>query len=325
MLNYSLALSQGRSRTQVAYLVGILLLMWLICSSSTQAQRKPKPTRDVVTNSVSAACADDEQLADVTGLFSDITLKWSDESPLFKAVQSRAEKSCSAAGKDKAYLFHVAHWVARGKNHTSPYSLTSSDWYAYRAGTDAATKAAVLRPVKLKANGDPSLYGLKRAVIVGIDVFDSAAGVTITYKSSATQSTRQNIQALGQLIAALLGITLSTPTKGEIKLCKVAMAVECQDGTERLPFIVNVAVSLLLFLGSPRATILRSKMARARRIRRTAAIHRRRLRQEWPIARRCQLGILAALDVHLRSMIKNGGMSELESQFLVCVSLSFRF
>jgi hypothetical protein len=136
----------------------------------------------------------------------------------------------------QAYIFHIGHWMP-GPTHR----LVSSDWYVYKARSD--TK---LQPTGTTPAGEPSLYGLKRALIVGVEVVENDGKfgpIKIAYKSSVAQGTPGNSQALGQLVSALLGLATKSASFDDSEGCSVLTAVFFQEGTKQLPFDLNIALS----------------------------------------------------------------------------------
>jgi hypothetical protein len=136
---------------------------------------------------------------------------------------------------DKAYIFHIAHW-ANGK----PPRLISSSWSAY--GSKWHHPDVLER--RLTTKGDPLVYGKKKVLLVGVDVFDDAnngaSTLTIRYKSSVTQGTPENVDALGQLVTSVLGLTSAAKAAAG----SVLIAFDCQAGTDHLPFDLNVVETI---------------------------------------------------------------------------------
>jgi hypothetical protein len=65
-----------------------------------------------------------------------------------------------------------------------------------------------------------------------------------TYSTTATQGTPENQQNLGQLIAALLGISKSSSTAALVEQsCSVFISGGVQEGTKRLPFDLKVTAA----------------------------------------------------------------------------------
>lgn len=140
------------------------------------------------------------------------------------------------ADKDQAYVFHIVHWRITD-SHTPV--LVSSSWSAY--GSKIRHPDILNR--RLAANGDPLIYGKKRVLLIGVNLFDTKNGastLSIRYKSSITQGTPENTQALGQLVTSLLGLsTAAKAAQGQILI-----AFDCQEGTAHLPFEMNVVETI---------------------------------------------------------------------------------
>jgi len=139
----------------------------------------------------------------------------------------------STADAKAAYIFHVSHWTVSGGSHFAP---SSSNWYVYVLG-----KRGKLKRSGFRGNGDPLIYGKQKIVIISINAINNAAtNFKTTYKTSATQGTAENLQNLGQLIAALAGISQAAFQQFN---CNLFIGVGLQQGTDRLPFQINVAAS----------------------------------------------------------------------------------
>jgi hypothetical protein len=203
-----------------------------------QKSSKQKGVHDVISTTFSASC-DPAKSADLVKMQSELDLLahdkelvWAD-SALLKIAQASVPGTAATVDPKQAYIFHVDHW-------TSSHVLVSSDWYVYKA-----TGAGKLKPSGFTANGDQLLYGLRRALLIGIEIFDSGVSgpVHFDYKVSAVQGTPENAQALGQLIAALLGLAVPTADITAEVGCSVLAGASFQNGTKRLPFDLNVAES----------------------------------------------------------------------------------
>jgi hypothetical protein len=202
---------------------------------------------DVVTTTFTATCKDPDDSSkplDIAKISDDIiALRQGTELAWTKTEFYRIAKGASkdptkvdAIDKNQAYIFHVDHWTP-----APAHSLVSSDWYVYKSS--GPTK---LKPSGFTAAGDQLLYGLKRALIVGVEIFDEggkSGAVKITYKTSVTQGTPANAQALGQLLSALLGLASKSTLFESPDGCTVLTAASFQEGTAHLPFDLNVAMS----------------------------------------------------------------------------------
>ncbi|HWZ96859.1 MAG TPA: hypothetical protein VN025_03790 [Candidatus Dormibacteraeota bacterium] len=228
-------------------LIGLLTITTSVLCIPLFAQTKKSSVHDTVSNTVVASCNDpddttkdlalDKIAPDLSNLMNGTELVWN-RTKLYRIASHAAKDPAVVDSIDtkRAYVFHVDHWAAG-----PPHSLISSDWYVYRL-----TKDGKLKQTGFTSEGEPLLYGLKRATIIGIEVFDDggkSGAVKINYKTSVVQGTPANSQALGQLISALLGLASpSIQFAGELG-CEVLTSVSFQEGTERLPFELNVAVS----------------------------------------------------------------------------------
>jgi hypothetical protein len=137
--------------------------------------------------------------------------------------------------KNQAYVFHLVHWAGGGDRN--PPRLISSAWSAYGRSSETTLKR------RLNANGDPLIYGKKRVLLIGLNIFDDskngAGSLSIRYKSSVTQGKAENVQALGQLVSALAGLSTAKENAGSI-----LVAISCLQGTDHLPFDLNVVETI---------------------------------------------------------------------------------
>jgi hypothetical protein len=177
-----------------------------------------------------------------------ITLKnemtWSEWYQWLEMVGKLPMCVAQTVDKDQAYIFHVAHWVGGGSG--TPPRLVSSSWSAY--GSKAPKSDKLVR--KVAPSGDPLIYGKRRVLLISFNIFDDnkngASTLSIRDKSSVTQGTPANAQALAQLVTSLLGLsTAARAAQGAI-----LVALDCQEGTAHLPFDLNVVETI----GLPQST-----------------------------------------------------------------------
>jgi hypothetical protein len=201
-----------------------------------------KGTHDVISTTFSATCGDpvdSTKALDLTAVKPDLDLlaqlqelEWP-KSELFKLAKRAVPDTSDSVDPDQAYVFHVDHW-------TPAHVLISSDWFVYRG-----IKSGKLKSTGFVPSGEQLLYGLKRALIVVIEMIDGgkSGSVKFDYKVSAVQGTPENVQALGQLISALLGVVAPSTQFAEEEGCSILTGAVFQNGTKRLPFELNVAES----------------------------------------------------------------------------------
>jgi hypothetical protein len=240
-----------RTRNSTRYYGALFAVMILTTLHAGRANAQAGPAvHDVITNTFTTECLDPDPanttnkpldlsqiLPDITKLQNGAELQWS-QTELYK-IAAKASKMPTSVGKidkNQAYIFHVDHWGA-----SPAYLLVSSDWYVYKSsGPDK------LKRTGYTASGDQLLYGLKRVLIITVEVFDNggkSGPMKITYKTSVVQGTPANSEALGDLISALLGITSKSTAYDSTTGCEVMTAASFQEGTVRLPFDLNVALS----------------------------------------------------------------------------------
>lgn len=225
----------------------LLLLNWITpASASEKKPKKPNVARDAVT-----VQADAVPLQGVSGDTIESTLngdsarnqiKWSDLYANWKLESIKSNlPSCvrSTADKDQAYIFHIVHWkVGDGGK---PPQLVSSSWSVY--GSKRAKNPDAMKR-RLDSKGNPLIYGKRRILLVGVNVFDNARNgastLTIQYKSSVTQGTPENVQALGQLITSLAGLSAAA----KAATGQILIAFACQEGTAHLPFDANIVETI---------------------------------------------------------------------------------
>jgi hypothetical protein len=238
-------------------LLFLMILVFLGLGAFSQSGNQPAPPKtppktpptpvakgvhDVISTTFSATCGDPDDSSKALEipaikpsldlLAQQKELDWS-SSELFKVAKRAVANTSATVDTDQAYVFHVDHW-------TSSHVLVSSDWFVYRG-----TKAGKLKFSGFTASGDQSLYGLKRALLVGIEIMDAgkSGSLKFDYKISAVQGTPENAQALGQLISALLGLATGSAQFAEEEGCSVLTGAAFQNGTKHLPFDLNVAES----------------------------------------------------------------------------------
>jgi hypothetical protein len=206
-----------------------------------------KGIHDIISMTFSATCKGPDEKSpelewsavkpDLDKLAQQEEIDWAGSQLLVIANRAKMSQNLANVDLEQAYIFHVNHW-------TPAHVLVSSDWFAYKGA-----KRGKLKPSGFTPSGDQLLYGLKRALIVGIEIIDGgkSGGLTFDYKISAVQGTPENTQAMAQLIAALLGLA----TGSSFNVVEQAVPIGCsilagaafQNGTKRLPFDLNVAES----------------------------------------------------------------------------------
>lgn len=182
------------------------------------------------------------------------SVTWDNSNKLYQLAQQRGVGAdCLTPDPTRGYVVHVAQWHV---NDDSTYSLVSSEWYAYRN----RKKSTTLVQARLKADGTPLLYAMKRLLLVGINFFDEfpldpkataevkkqqldTKKVIIDYKVSATEVQPENVVAFGQLITAVMGLAVKA-SDASTSPHTVFVAAGCKDGPDKLPFDINLTFSL---------------------------------------------------------------------------------
>jgi len=147
----------------------------------------------------------------------------------------------------EALILHFASW---GVDPSAGPQLASSNYYVYHATSDA--KGCHFQQAPRRAsNSEPLLYGDQSARFVGISVFQSAPPqpVTISYRAYSTAATAQNVQDLGALVQALLGLTAATggaaaASQPTVYVAAGSIAGYSKGGHVRLPFDFNISYGL---------------------------------------------------------------------------------
>jgi hypothetical protein len=216
------------------------ILIWALHSHAAPDKKseKPKEAKDSVTVQADAIALSGLERSKI-----ELTnnLKWSELYTNWQLASLNGHlPSCVSptVDADQAYIFHIAHWADGGTG--KPPKLISSAWSAY--GSKWRNPDVLVR--KLAANGDPLIYGKKRILLVGVNIFDDlkngAGTLTIRYKSSVTQGTPENVQALGQLVSSVIGLSSAAKAaEGSI-----LVAFVCQQSTAHLPFDLNVVETI---------------------------------------------------------------------------------
>jgi hypothetical protein len=214
-----------------------LVLFARVLPADAAGQKKPKEARDSVTVQADALALSGVPASVIT-LEDKIT--WSTLYSDWHLNSLKSVPPCvtATADKDQAYVFHIVHWAAGDAG--KPPRLVSSSWSAY--GSKRFHPDTLRR--KLAPNGDPLIYGKRKVLVIGVNVFDDmkngATTLSIRYKSSVTQGTPENTQALSQLASALLGLaSAAKAAQGAILI-----AFDCQQGTAHLPFDLNVVETI---------------------------------------------------------------------------------
>ena len=234
----------------VARLIGMAIVLSTFCvqSQSKDTKQVPpaKPTKDVVTSvynasvlpsgvSISESDADAFAATELRRTF-----KWS-ASPLYTIASATPDaKNCAGLPQNDALIVHLAKWQVNSGDST--LSLMSSNWYVYRKNGEKVSQ------VKEKANKQPLLYAVNGALLIGINFFDDSVDshkLKVSYKVTATEAKADNVVALGQLIAAVMGLVTKAAGGEETKPdTKLLIAAGCKDGALNLPFDFNFSYSL---------------------------------------------------------------------------------
>jgi hypothetical protein len=233
----------------IQVMTAAMLVATLYSESQAQDAKKippAKPTKDVVTSVYNATTLPSGIVIKETNagdyaynqLLS--SFNWSN-SALYQIAHAIPDsKGCAGLVSNQAYIINVAQWKVNSSEST--LSLISSNWYAYREH-DANNVAQV----KEKPNKQPLLYAVKQALFVGLNFFDDdvdAKKLKVSYKVSATEAKADNVVALGQLLAAVMGLTVPAAGGESPNNTRLLVAAGCKTGTENLPFDFNVSFSL---------------------------------------------------------------------------------
>jgi hypothetical protein len=226
-------MTRGRGAGLRVFCFGLLFISTgsLLLALPNKKPKPPKEAKDSVT-----VRADAVALVGVSK--NDIKLEdqmnWPKLYEAWKLNSVGSGLSClkNSLDKNQAYVFHLAQWAAG-----NPPRLVSSSWSAY----GRARKADILKR-RLASNGDPLIYGKRQILLIGLNVFDvkgGAGSLSIRYKSSITQAKPENVEALGQLVSALAGLSAAKAAEGS-----VLIAISCLQGTAHLPFDLNVVETI---------------------------------------------------------------------------------
>jgi hypothetical protein len=158
-----------------------------------------------------------------------------------KVVQTQMppESLCSTVNKSQVYIFHITHWTQLERNK---FQLESSSWYAYTLARNGSLIFA-----GLSGTGAQSVYGKRKALIIGIAGFDKVSqsidGFEETYNVSVLQGTPENVTDLGILISSLGGFSgaKALGISGAGVITPFVVTVGCQLGTAKLPFTLTVS------------------------------------------------------------------------------------
>ncbi|MBZ5530427.1 MAG: hypothetical protein LAO20_03260 [Acidobacteriia bacterium] len=279
-------------RKTVVRLAGLVAVFGCLSGAGVGQKDKPNPDaiRDVVAQSSKSRgfCRPGGEIADVVNLRLGKELET--RSQLYENfLKKEFNRVFGDAGPDPqaAYIFHVVEWkmkekstektaqakVTKGADQDKQPILVSSDWIVYVAAGSARLKRS-----GFKGNGDPLIYGKKRAVVVGIDFIDEAIEIDLDpptytmkdeeavkleerirsiYTTISTQGVPENQQDLGQLISALVGVGKQSPVGGapplpalpeankplKLSCYLVAATAHIQEGTKKLPFDLKVTAA----------------------------------------------------------------------------------
>jgi hypothetical protein len=197
--------------------------------------------------------------------------------PYADALKDTLASQAGCLLPQQVLAIHFANWDSYGS--AASFNLVANNWYFYhvsrKLGKAAAQAVAatpkgarpapiaqcVVNQADLKSNDMPRLYGDKSAIFLGINVFTPRAKagaaaspipepIPIVYKLSVSPETPANVQDLGALAAAVLGITLpaiapalpGAPLPPPATLTYVAASRF--KGYKRLPFDFNIIYSL---------------------------------------------------------------------------------
>jgi hypothetical protein len=185
----------------------LLGLLMAIFSANCLASDKGHPASDVVAESKTTTCKDENSGRAginpeiLSGDEADFVLptQWRWEGSGFDDVLPEIDLDPS-----QTYVFHVTQWNVTAKDVT----LKNSAWYAYR--TDGTQMKQSYR--QTATENVPYLYGDKSLLLVSVQKLESVdtklaeRSVTTNYKLSIKQKTAQNIANLVAVGEALLGV-----------------------------------------------------------------------------------------------------------------------
>lgn len=238
------------SRGVTRFVATAFLLSTFCVKSESKDNKKTahaKPTKDVVTSIYNASVLPSDLNISESNAYgfadSELLRSFSWDASIFHKIASSIpeSKNCAGLPADGALIIHLAQWKVNSGDST--LSLLSSNWYAYRRHG-----ANTVAEVKEKANKQPLLYAVRGALLIGINFFDDAVDshkLKVSYKVTATDAKADNVVALGQLIAAVMSLTL--PAAGGEKTqpdTKLLVAAGCKGGAVNLPFDFNFSFSL---------------------------------------------------------------------------------
>lgn len=245
LASYTQSLKSGLSQV-----MAVAMVIAILGGGSQAKDKKPVPSakgiKDVVTSVYNAVTLPNGiaiNETDANTFASKELLRrftWTSSNLYLIAQAISDSQNCSGLTPNQAYIIHVAQWKVNSTDST--LSLMSSNWYGYRQHDES-----VIAQVTEKANKQPLLYAVKQALFIGLNFFDEqvdAKKLKISYKVSATEAKADNVVALGQLIAAVMGLTLPAAGAESPNNTKLLVAAGCKTGADNLPFDFNVAFSL---------------------------------------------------------------------------------
>jgi hypothetical protein len=172
------------------------------------------------------------------------------ELPVVRSMDS-ACPTVSAAKKPaiRALIVHYADWRANGDGG---YSLNQSLWRTYRMHQKKDNNnVCVLTEVVSEATGQPMLYADQSAWFLGINHFsqsiDPVWSISVTYKVTAIPGQAENVQSLGALASALLGVSTTkaqAKEEGFITKSDTFVIVRPVRGLKQLPFDFSISPTL---------------------------------------------------------------------------------
>jgi hypothetical protein len=227
----------------------------LATSIPVLGQKKPgQPAADTVAQTSSAYTCDPNNLTSINSnfLFVEATKKDYELARQIVWKGSGFDTTIPTLDSGSAYIFLLTRWTTDGKS----YTLLASSWYVYRVENGDLVQMYA----RTSGNGLLLPYGAKSVNVVGVELVnvDSppatlavqktklSLSAMVTYTTSITQGTKQNVSNLGAILGGLAGVPapkgplFKVAVPPPVPACVQAFTVK---GQPDLPFNLSVGLT----------------------------------------------------------------------------------
>lgn len=162
-----------------------------------------------------------------------------------QVLKSLAAQACPKG--NESIIFHLAVWQSPSSlTSQSATALASSSWYVLDGSDGNAQKEppnCTFNPAPLKPDGQPLLYGVSKATLIGVSVETPDGGLPseISYQVSATPQQSQNLTDVASIFQALTGAATSREKTNQSSSLEARVAVAVLPAAAPRPYAINIS------------------------------------------------------------------------------------